>query len=1479
MGWLDVIKAIRRNDEEEKRLNQQGGAINRTFGFLDNTFDAVENVGKKAVGTAAGFARESVLKPIITTGKSLRQSQVGTTRDNFNKSIDELKKTSYEDRKKRMAEDETFRLNLEMRGITDPTDKALDESKKKADKKVEKSKEATTPETRAEKMVLGNDPIQSYQERYQGLKKDSDKGGAGWGGALAALGTGVNVALDSPLSLGIDDAVKSIGKSGMKALAKEGTEDGVKTLLQSKLPQELIDKAAPLIAKATDTKEVASILRSVSPRKVKAALPDPTKAVDAVTSLRNKLTGAAPVANAVADNLQPKTAEDFVSAITPPTTKPVIASVTNKKDPLIQEYADSLAQMESGLAGGNKYKVNSNGTPVMSEHTKFYRDHFAANGSAPNKDQWYAEAEKQVKSGKADKYFMDYYNEMNNPEFKSLAASADSAMGRSTIGDTLPISPSSGSSVDGFVQSAMPKSMDVLPQGKQRQRAFLDTVQNSDTSLPELQQGVKDITPQTYTQKANPLLLQAAEKRVAEDYDGALRAVKNTGPADDETVAMGNLLIGRMQNEKRFDDAIELTELLDKRLRENGRGSQAASLWGRLTPEGALRFAVKQVEKARDLAKKGGLLKGAKDDVKVANEIKSTIQNSGAVTRDSVQRIINEVAEGQASLNLGDKVEEGLSTAQQIAKKVDAAASPPKVKKQADLLVQEIVKKVKQEMLTPQPAKKPRAAIDILKETLGRSDEANAAFPLAQDILRAKYANAPKMTEALDTFFGAKLGLPAADSTINRSIQDQLRERGERVSDIIVKSWAEQKQSVEDIASALTKEGFDSNSATALAKEISGKLNAQVLEARKAALEKLSKEVPKPQMPSILDKINKLSNLGALEEKDYLEMARTKLKLPQLQESTAKTVSELSQKIQGLPDGDEKDKLIADMMRAITSDIPTTFADKIAAYRYQNMLSGPRTQARNSIGNLIQAGVTMPLTKLYRGGVDFVESSLTGKQREYYVKEVPEYYKGLFKGFDEAIDQFRKGWAGDIQQPDLQNINAYASEKMPKALTVIGRAMEAQDRFFQSLVKSGEYAVQKSKGATDEIAEEAAGKLSKYAVFRQATDAKNATGQGDVLSKIDQVTDSITKFGKDHKAFRWFVPFVQTPANITKQMIEYSPVGITTLKGASSTAKRDQLAKTALGTTMTGIGAMYAFQGKTTWAPPTDKAEKEAFYSSGKKPYSIKIGDTWMPMISFGPLGYSLGLPAAIKDANDKGDVDDGAFEKIADVIAGQAQFFTQQTYLQGVSNFVNAMTGQGNTGDMGKDLASAGAGVAGQLIPLQALSRYVNSAIDPVVRKKKGAVDTLVSDIPIVGAQYSKNNMEANTNVFTGEEMKRNASDYVAPYSMGKDAANPDDAKFQEGVTEFYKTRGRVSSKKTQAEEYIDKALASGDTTEARNAALDYNDWLAEQFDPWNEKYGQYASDDLQETYDRMKISTSGLSRRKKNIREREKDSTINYK
>ena len=72
----------------------------------------------------------------------------------------------------------------------------------------------------------------------------------------------------------------------------------------------------------------------------------------------------------------------------------------------------------------------------------------------------------------------------------------------------------------------------------------------------------------------------------------------------------------------------------------------------------------------------------------------------------------------------------------------------------------------------------------------------------------------------------------------------------------------------------------------------------------------------------------------------------------------------------------------------------------------------------------------------------------------------------------------------------------------------------------------------------------------------------NKTGQGLLLSKIDALTSAVYKL-RDVPGVKWFIPFVQTPMNILKQGIEYSPLGITTLVG--NTKKWNSLEKWWLG--------------------------------------------------------------------------------------------------------------------------------------------------------------------------------------------------------------------------------------------------------------------------------------------------------------------------
>lgn len=575
-----------------------------------------------------------------------------------------------------------------------------------------------------------------------------------------------------------------------------------------------------------------------------------------------------------------------------------------------------------------------------------------------------------------------------------------------------------------------------------------------------------------------------------------------------------------------------------------------------------------------------------------------------------------------------------------------------------------------------------------------------------------------------------------------------------------------------------------------------------------------------------------------------------------LDDATKNLIRERMTVARSLPDGDEKDAIMKEVMDAINDRVPPGASELFDAYRYQNLLSNPRTQARNSISNLFNTMVTRPVTLATRASTDWFGATLFGKERQAYLKEVPEYYRGLFNSTGDAIEAFKGAWKSvpDYGQPDLKTIRALKSGKTPKFLTAVPRFMEAQDRFFSTLISSGEYAARKAAGASDEAAKSAADKVAEYSLFRAALDPTNKSGQGELLSKIDQFSDSVTKFGQKHKAFRWFVPFIRTPMNVSKQLIEFSPAGLATLKGSDQQA--EQLSKAMIGTTIMTLGAKAALDGNTTWDVPKDPKQRELFYASGKRPFSIKIGDQWVPMIYFGPFSFALGLPAAIKDANDEAPLDASGMDKLVASLTNVSKQFSQQTYVQGVANFVDVLSGEGDA-----NLASSLGFTAGQAIPLQGLQRYVASIVDPIYRKKPGFLESIKADTP-----FLSRDLEPYTDI-TGEPSRRNLTDYIGPYTIGESQLTPG-AEERVAVEEsFYKTLRKISPERDDYNDRVNDAIKVGDMDKAREIANEFNAKLKTGFAKWVEEHPDYVNDEtLASLYNRQRIvlNRSGVAQRR---------------
>lgn len=406
------------------------------------------------------------------------------------------------------------------------------------------------------------------------------------------------------------------------------------------------------------------------------------------------------------------------------------------------------------------------------------------------------------------------------------------------------------------------------------------------------------------------------------------------------------------------------------------------------------------------------------------------------------------------------------------------------------------------------------------------------------------------------------------------------------------------------------------------------------------------------------------------------------------------------------------------------SFVKPSISEIVDEYRYINLLSSPQTHLVNATTNALQTNLVAPATHLVSGFLDFFGSKLTGAAQKTYVAEVPAYYRGMLSSTGDALKGFWDVMNGNksILRPDVGQIPT--NTPILQKASFIPRLLEASDIFFTKLMAGGEreaLAIKALKSGQDispEQLQKEAERVATYWLFRSPIDPQNKTGQGYVLSWIDNLSNAVYKF-RDVPGVGWFVPFVRTPMNILKQGLEFSPAGLATLAGASD--KTTQLAKSLIGSTVMLGAAHIIASGDSTWSLPTSATEKQQFLASGRQAYSIRFPGTktWISYSKLGPLAYPIAMAAAWKYyfEQDPKARTTGTIEKASKVFFGMSKFFTDQSYVQGIGNFVNVA--QGDT----SRLASGLANLPGQLVPLSSLLRWVNRFIDPIVRKPESGL------------------------------------------------------------------------------------------------------------------------------------------------------------
>ncbi len=1326
-----------------------------------------------------------------------------------------LKKLSYDARKKAMEENPGLKVFLNNKGVTDPNDHNLDKLVADRVAQQEEAKKPITPEGRFEKLVLGNEPIKSYQERYQGLAKGEDKGGAGWGAPLAVLGTSLNAGLD--LIPGGKPA-KQGGKAIFKAVVKETTQGGIRKLLTGKAPKEIVEKVSQALSKTTDANVTQRILLDngidLNKSNVRVIARGPTESKQLADGIKRgnlESTGSTVPIDSLrigsdsADELVPKRVNKYVKDIENGKTLdpvvinaagevqdgkhrlmamqqlgvqdvPVVRQIEKKvADPLVGEWADVLKSQEAGLRGGDLVPSFDGGKIRTTAHSPFYREFYKANGRIPSKADWYDEAERQIKAGKADPEFMKYYNTQNNPEFKSLAATQDQSVGK-TVDSQL-------------VDTSKGPNPVIQPRGE-RQFGTYKSAQRAVNVSDRSKRAISEIDPQTYKTRNTANLAAKADEDIAKGAEGAYKKLYTLGDegagSHEDRIALANKLLEHYSKVGDEDKVVKIAVDMAKDNLNLGRAIQANRVVERLSPAGANKYAEKILRANRE--KLGKAVK----EGEVAGKLKKTVESAQG---KSVEKVVDE-----------------LSTGEKVAKRV-ANTVKPKVKKKADALVDELTKKIKEESLAPKVSER-KSPTQLLREVFGRTDEAKEAYPEAQRLLREKFKDNPAALKTLEKFFSSELNLPAASSTIDNAIREQLAANKTKVAEIIKKSWNGQKTSVDEIAKSLVKEGFDEDSAKLLAKEATDRLSTSVKEAKTKVLERLAKDAPRKAKSEYADKIARLSNLGALDDADYIDLARGKLKLPHLTPKISKDISKLAQEMQDLPENSVERYLKAkEIGERINEDIP-----KGAGQVVREILGAPRAiLASTDISGMGRQGFLLG----NRFPKHFADSF--AKQAEYLA----------------SPKNFEDGMAVIATDPAYKIIN----DKMKVALTGVSKRPE---EVFESTILEGKIAKKLLAGHVIAASDRAyTGALTNFR-FNVAKQIMEDLGPEKLAKLSDEEFESLGRYintmtGRGGKPGGWLDKHGATlsqglfsPRLWASRLEVLNPVYYAKLKGPAR-----KLALQNAGA-FAGVAGTALYLAHLAGA----KVETDARSSDFLK---IKFGDTRYDIL--GGLQQNLVFAHRFLKGEKKSSTT-GEITKLGTDPFGPNRLSILSDLVQ---NKENPIVATATTLLKNKDRA-------GQ--PVNPLNE-VGKLFVPL------SVQELASNVKHYGPRGVASSIPGFFGVGTQTYGLKdiNVSGKQKEYLENLKAKNAPPQQI-EATKEFFQTIKTIPSTDNSMDK-IKKALEANDLDTVRNVATEYNKQYKSAFKEWADKYGkQYSSDDLLKVYTNGFIDNEQINRAAQRIK-----------
>lgn len=415
-----------------------------------------------------------------------------------------------------------------------------------------------------------------------------------------------------------------------------------------------------------------------------------------------------------------------------------------------------------------------------------------------------------------------------------------------------------------------------------------------------------------------------------------------------------------------------------------------------------------------------------------------------------------------------------------------------------------------------------------------------------------------------------------------------------------------------------------------------------------------------------------------------------------LTQEETQTILDTMKEVASIEDGREKNIKLAQIQKLVSDKIPPTTGQSLKAWMRISMLFNPKTQVRNVMGNAVVLPVNAT-SDVFAGALDKLISKKTGVRTTGVTKEgVKGYAKGFKKGVFESYDDFRKGINTRNVEGNRFEIGegkSFKDKGIGKTLNrvdnMLSFALDVGDRGFYEATYTNSINNQMILNNTTEITQDMIDIATNEALQRTWQDSNNYTQA--VLS-IRKILNKANV--KGYGLGDVLIPFAKTPANLTKAIVDYSPVGLT--KTLAFDAKRftnslqngqyspqlqhdfvQNVGKGLAGTMLYTLGYALAKAGVATGEPDDDKDVKNFMKNSlGISSYSIKIGDRSFTYDWAQPVATPLAIMTNyVKYSKDNPDA--SAIDKAIKAMNIGTEQLLQQSFMESLNTVLN---GNGTT-------------------------------------------------------------------------------------------------------------------------------------------------------------------------------------------------------